>query len=291
MQLRLGHGTIQKLTLVADIKTVKMLAKLYQAALSGNSETSSEENSKIKSFTTQERIYAAQHLAKLVGHSVMQEEVKWKIEILASILSLTLFEMKQPHGPIKLTPQPLSNDAKSETKEIFFRALDVKAKNFEAMCTILTSTLDYANDLMKDSQIATPLYPLEENTKKVWKKIHKTVKKLEKENRKESKVFQLLFTHMGFQLFLDPEGAQEIINDLYICNEESEKSNVSNSDDGPNWVEVVVDSLISLMSQTSGSRPLLTALLITGPQFRNGAHWGSFHYQPYAQAKAFSICK
>jgi len=54
---------------------------------------------------------------------------------------------------------------------------------------------------------------------------------------------------MGFQLFLDPEGAQEIINDLYICAEESEKSAKSKNEDEPKWVEVVVDSLISLMSQ------------------------------------------
>ena len=52
----------------------------------------------------------------------MQEEVKWKIEILTAILSLTLFEMKQCHGPLKEIPQALSHSAKAETKEIFFRA-------------------------------------------------------------------------------------------------------------------------------------------------------------------------
>ena len=226
-----------------------MLAKLYLEALIGNDKTSSDEPKNAKIFTAQDRIYAAQQLAKLVGHSVMQEEVKWKIEILTAILSLTLFEMKQPHGPLKEIPQALSHSAKAETKEIFFRALDVKAKNFETMCSILTSVLEYTNDLMKNSKLALPLYPMDEDTIKVWNKVFKTVKKLKMDSKKESKVFQLLFTHMGFQLFLDPEGAQEIINDLYICAEESEKSAKSKNEDEPKWVEVVVDSLISLMSQ------------------------------------------
>jgi len=56
---------------------------------------------------------------------------------------------------------------------------------------------------------------------------------------------------MGFQLFSDPLGAQDIINDLYVCLDESEKSYTSKQmdDDEPKWVEVIVDSLLSLMSQ------------------------------------------
>ena len=239
-----GHDAIQKVLNVADIKTVKMISKLYLEALISNDKSSSHEPQNVKIFTAQERIYAAQQLAKLVGHPVMQEEMKWKIEILTAILSLTLFEMKQPHGPVKEIPQALSHSAKAETKEIFFRALDVKAKNFETMCSILTSALEYTNDLMKNTKLASPLYPMDEDTVKVWNKVFKTVKKLKMDSKKESKVFQLLFTHMGFQLFLDPEGAQEIINDLYICAEESEKSAKLNEDE-PKWVEVVVDSLIS----------------------------------------------
>ena len=226
-----------------------MIAKLYLEALIGNDKSSSDEPKNVKIFTAQERVYAAQQLAKLVGHSVMQEEVKWKIEILTAILSLTLFEMKQCHGPLKEIPQALSHSAKAETKEIFFRALDVKAKNFETMCSILTSTLEYTNDLMKNAKLASPLYPMDEGTINVWNKVFKTVMKLKMDSKKESKVFQLLFTHMGFQLFLDPVGAGEIIDDLYICAEESEKSAKSKNEDEPKWVEVVVDSLISLMSQ------------------------------------------
>ena len=246
-----GHGFIQKLTSIADAKAVKTLAKLYMEALSANSEAKSDANSPSTIFSNQERIYSAQLIAKLVGHPVMQDEMKWKVEILTGILSHTLFELKQPYGNFKRIPKPLPNDVKAETKEIFFRALDVKAKNFEAMCLILTSTLEYTNDLLSDSKIATPLYPLSDNTMSVWKKLFETVQKLGKDNKKESKVFQLLFTHMGFQLFIDPEGAQDIINDLYICAEESEKSSDKNIEDGPNWVEVVVDSLISLMSQNT----------------------------------------
>lgn len=249
----LGHGTVQKLTSVAEPKTVKMLAKLYQDALCGNSDVNcSKPTAKLSASATNARIYAAHQLAKLVGHPVMQEEIKWKIEVLSAILSLTLFEMKQPYGPIKTTPMPLSSEAKKETKEIFFRALDVKAKGFEAMCTILTSTLEYTDKLLKEKDIARPLYSFDESSDKAWKKIVKTVQKLgATESKKESKVFQLLFTHMGFQLFSDPLGAQDIINDLYICLDESEKAYTSKQvdDDEPKWVEVIVDSLLSLMSQ------------------------------------------
>ena len=232
-----------------------MVGKLYQNALAGTTTNASIESQPGHVFTGQskERTYAAHQLAKLVGHPIMQEEVQWKIEVLNVILSLTLFELKQPYGPINISPLPLSYEAKNETKEIFFRALDVKAKNFETMCSILTATLDYATKLLQNQEIATPLYPFDENNTKVWEKLVKTVRKLAAaESKKEDKVFQLLFTHMGFQLFSDPVGAQDIIKDLYICLEESKKSSRSNNDNDaeePKWVEVVVDSLLSLMSQ------------------------------------------
>lgn len=235
---------------MADIKSVKMLAKLYQDALSGNAIMASKEDHKKGAYTGQERIYAAHQLAKLVGHPIMHDEMKWKIEVLSCVLSLTLFQMKQAHGPIKVIPQPLSQESKNETKDIFLRALDVKAKSFEAMCSILTATLHYTDSLLKNNEIASPLYPFDEKINKVWKKIVKTVKQLAAESKKEGQVFQLLFTHMGFQLFSDPEGAQDIIQDLYICLEESQKTSSSEGDEEkPKWVEVVVDSLLSLMSQ------------------------------------------
>ena len=187
---------------MADIKSVKMLAKLYQDALSGNAVMASKEDHKKGAYTGQERIYAAHQLAKLVGHPIMQDEMKWKIEVLSCVLSLTLFQMKQAHGPIKVIPQPLSQESKNETKDIFLRALDVKAKSFEAMCSILTATLHYTDSLLKNNEIASPLYPFDEKINKVWKKIVKTVKQLAAESKKEGQVFQLLFTHMGFQLFI-----------------------------------------------------------------------------------------
>ena len=219
-----------------------MLAKLYQDVLSGTGTKNSNE-----------RIYAAQQLAKLPGLPVMQDELEWKSKILSSIVGHTLFEMKQTYGPIKSIPTPLSEDAKKKTKEIFLRAVDIKAKTFEDMCLVLTKTLNFTDHLLKNKPIAVPLYAFNKDTHKSWTKIVNTVNELgSTERNKEKMVFQLLFTHMAFQLFFDPEGTHDIMEDLYICLEESRKSsksNYNNEEEKPKWVEVLVDALLSLMSQ------------------------------------------
>ncbi len=64
--------------------------------------------------------------------------------------------------------------------------------------------------------------------------------------RKEDVVFQMLFVHVGFQIFSDPKMAQEVLEELHICYQKSngKKKRKSLSNAEPEWIEVVVDLLV-----------------------------------------------
>ena len=79
--------------------------------------------------------------------------------------------------------------------------------------------------------------------------------------RKEEMVFQVLFLQMGFQLLTDPDMAIDMLEELKQCHvkskqkllqkkkKKSKKAATAEGDEEPEWVEVVVDLLISLQSQ------------------------------------------
>lgn len=108
-------------------------------------------------FNAQERVYAGHQLAKLVAHPSTSVDLDWKAETICFLLSVTQFELKKPHGPVKIVPLPFSREAKLEVKDTFFKSLDTKAKSLEAVCTILDKVVAFAQDLMENKAVAEPL--------------------------------------------------------------------------------------------------------------------------------------
>lgn len=71
-------------------------------------------------------------------------------------------------------------------------------------------------------------------------------------------IFHTIYLHMGLQLFSDPEMAIMSINELHSCYErlnkkskKHKKPDTSLMEEEPEWVEVVVDLLLSLLSRNN----------------------------------------
>ena len=64
--------------------------------------------------------------------------------ILNFLLASTLFNLKKPFETVTKAPLAFSKELQKETKDVFFKAMDLKAKNFEAMCRILIGTMEFA---------------------------------------------------------------------------------------------------------------------------------------------------
>jgi len=100
--------------------------------------------------------------------------------------------------------------------------------------------------------------PLNDAAADAWKRVTDLIEKLEK-NTKHSEalpIFHTMNLHMGLQLFSDPEIAIMSINELQCCYErlskkskKHKKLNNTVTEEEPEWVEVVVDLLLSLLSK------------------------------------------
>lgn len=145
----------------------------------------------------------------------------------------------------------------AHNKESFYRALDTKLESLGDLRTVLTSLVAYINETVFESSQVKLRTPLDDATKEAWVKMQKLVKKLQKDSKvgeKINAVFHIMDLHMGLQLFSDPEMAISAINELHSCYDhlrEKKKRRSTVADDEPEWVEVVVDLLLSLLSRQS----------------------------------------
>ena len=234
-----GNVVQQIIAKASDFAVVEFAAEIFQKAAKGGEDA-----------TQQDRVFSLQQLAKLVGHSLAKDKVEWKITVINFILSTTLFEDKE--GVI----QPFSRETRIEVKEVLFKAVDFKSNSdLDTSVQILSKVVRYADSLLKHGQ---PLWPFNKDCRRTWDAMLKDIADIEAKRKvgefgKELKVFELLFFHMGLQLFSDSEMAVETFSELRECYSRA-KSKPQNrrkrkTSQEPNWVEVVIDLLISLQSR------------------------------------------
>ncbi|XP_040578804.1 myb-binding protein 1A [Lepeophtheirus salmonis] len=232
-----GGSLIVRLSAVCSPMSIKSLGEIYKTAAEGGKK-------KNQQLTFHERLFAIQQFAKLTSHSSLTGEVEWKIESLQFLLSNVIFQNKKT--------TPWNSATRIQAKNAFFKGLDIKEKSFGNTCKVLKETLLFANNKLGPKSDA-----LSSENKKVWMKMTAVVKSISYESDKKLSVFLILFAHMGFQLFHQPEMAVEALKDLHICYEKAcgeIKTSVKVSlgdeeNDEPIWTEVIVDLLLSLLSQ------------------------------------------
>ena len=117
---------------------VKATAEHFKVALAGHGSGDNH------IFTTQERIYSAHQLSKLISHPATQSDLAWKQGVLNFLLASTLFNLKMPFESVTKAPLAFSKELQKQTADVFFKAMDLKAQNFEAMCEILCGTMEFA---------------------------------------------------------------------------------------------------------------------------------------------------
>ena len=248
-----GGNVVRQLIAFSSKESIQHVGVLYRRAIMGQPDSGQERNS-------MERVYAAHQLAKLVSHSAMQDDLEWKVETLNFLLMCTLFDVKSEIPPLTSVPLPFSREAKLEIKDVFFKALDFKAKNIEGMSTVLRKVANFADGLFSQ---ASMIKPFGLDAKKSWRQAMKDIDAISDGNKKENQVFQLLYLHMAFQLMSEPDMAKETLADLRECYQRScrkgdktkkkkKKSSAAASreeEEEPQWVEVVIDLLLSLLSQ------------------------------------------
>ena len=244
IEKKTGTKIIQMLTSHMDTDGIKKLAKLYHE-IAANSKPKEKKDDLTQSWTNAERIYAAQLLTRLLGHPAVNAEHKWRFEQLKFLFNLGLCNTN--NIGVELAPQ---------FKESFYRALDHKLPKLSDLGTVLGDLIRHLNEEIFINKTSTLRTPLTEPAIEAWKQIMNFIEKAEAEpkNKNAVLVFYIMDLNMGLQLFSDPEMAVPAINEIHSCAERlsKKKSKKGNkSEEEPEWVEVIVDLLLSLLSRNS----------------------------------------
>ncbi|CDQ73702.1 unnamed protein product [Oncorhynchus mykiss] len=123
----------------------------------------------------------------------------------------------------------------------------------------------YADTLLNQPKYVKSTQPFSPEQRQAWDSMLASVGTLMKKSKKgqtpETSAFQQLFLLVGIHLFKAPEDLVDLMQDLQNCMEKAQekkskkKKAVTGSatagEDEPHWAEVVVDILLSLLSQPS----------------------------------------
>lgn len=147
----------------------------------------------------------------------------------------------------------------AQFKETFYHALDHKLPRLNDLRSILSELVHFVNINLKEQTLKLR-NPLTNEVKNSWEKVIYSIKNLENNSKKTEAVpvFHTMNLHMGLQLFSDPQMAIMAIDELQSCYErvlkQTRKHKTGSNkklNDEPEWVEVVVDLLLSFYSKNS----------------------------------------
>ncbi|XP_039612824.1 myb-binding protein 1A-like protein [Polypterus senegalus] len=122
----------------------------------------------------------------------------------------------------------------------------------------ISCLVQYANSLLNASVQVHQVRPFTEEQRSAWNRVLESVEDLRKKGNKthsaETMAFQQLFLLLGINLFKAPEESLDLLEDLHNCLAKSQQKKQKKSakeDSEPQWVDVLVDILLSLLSQPS----------------------------------------
>ncbi|XP_068980107.1 myb-binding protein 1A [Bombus flavifrons] len=248
IEKKTGTKIIQMLTGNLNLDGIKKVSKIYRGIIE-NTISRDKSNVQAESFwTNAERIYAAHLLTRLIGHPKTLMDREWRLDQLKFLFTYGLCEM--PNVGVDLAPQ---------FKETFYHALDHKLPRLNDLRSILSELVHFVNINLKEQTLKLR-NPLMNEVKDSWEKVIYSIKRLENNSRKTEAVpvFHTMNLHMGLQLFSDPQMAIMAIDELQSCYErvlkQTKKHKTGSNkklNDEPEWVEVVVDLLLSFYSKNS----------------------------------------
>jgi len=191
-----------------------------------------------------ERIYSALMLAKLVAHPTAIDDLEWRTNILNILFKHTVVNDSRSDD----TFPPLSKDAKHQLKEVFYRGLDGNCKTLADNIILSYNCMTNAIKLEPEGDC------FKDDAKQSWTKIVKLVSSLDKKwkknkDNKETGMFLMLFSHIGLQLFFQPDMAMDVLSELIQLQSNWSKAKSSEKEGEPASLEVVVEIMLSLLAQ------------------------------------------
>ncbi|XP_036339003.1 myb-binding protein 1A [Rhagoletis pomonella] len=238
-----------------------------------------------------ERMNAGYVLQHLLAHKSMRQEYDWREQQLRFLLTCGIFYVNESADICKKeSASTFSNDFGEQCKNMFFTSMQSRLVDLQQEKQLLLKLVQHCNERMghKHALKYFRIKQYDDTLHKYWQQMHTALGGSETSGKKKDKskstkatvsddklelVFQILLLNMGLQLFREPEMAGPAIEDLLKCmqrvkekhkKKQKTKESVKNSeteDEEPEWIEVVVDLFLHLLSQNATAlRNIVNAL-------------------------------
>lgn len=206
-----------------------------------------------KETSMPERIYAAQILQKILINKLVANDIDWRVKQLKFFVNFAIFKSNDGVNLVQDADLDVTvaKELTPSLKGIFFHCLEHKFSKLEDERKQLFTLVEYINEILAKKHPNKHLNRhLKDSQLSVWKKMFEQTSLPIKKNKNQLTVFHVLLLHMGLQLFNQAEVAESALNELQsvIKRVSASKKDVS---DEPEWIEVVVDLFLNLLSQNS----------------------------------------
>ncbi|XP_067295675.1 myb-binding protein 1A-like protein [Pseudorasbora parva] len=248
----------------------------------GNQESGLESDACIARF----RKWIVPRLTFIVDNHQIKKQEDLVMKMARFIFFHGFFDVKKPTPEIPETVQALSVPIDQQTRATLSSAFYSLLQGLNTMAVLGDSpeeegqnprrilgvkadgsmwiycVVQYASTLLNQGKYVQSVQTFSSEQRQGWDSMLESVEALRKKAKKSSSpehaAFQHLFLLIGMQMFKAPEESLELLNDLRTCMEKAQakkskkkKATGKSSDEEPHWVEVVVEILLSLLSQPS----------------------------------------
>ncbi|XP_038056310.1 myb-binding protein 1A-like protein isoform X2 [Patiria miniata] len=239
--------------------------------VSGSVNTGSNETPDIDSG----RQWVTIQVLSLVRNPRLQKETDWLSDCFQFLFLHAFFRVKTRSKALPncgtVLKVPVSESLRQQIAQHFYSALgvvcnlstrapvkeeDTSADPGELWVYVIVK---YAQELLNSPNVDCCV-TFQDEAQAAWNEMLSVVEKLRKKSKPGNKTqsaspaFQLLFLHVGLQMFSETQQAVDILQDLHGCYERAlsrRKSLKKKTEEEPEWVEVVTEILLSLLSKPS----------------------------------------
>ncbi|XP_075157683.1 MYB binding protein 1a [Haematobia irritans] len=260
---------------------VKEMFNIYKSIFLGNLAKNPENSS--ETWLNFERLNAGYMLQHLLQHKAVHNSYKWRVEQLKFLLTCGVFYVSDAAEICKKeSAGSFSKDFADQCKNMFYTCLQVKMTDIDKEQQSLWSLAQFCQEAFtqKHAVKCIRIAKFEDVVQKPWKLMYDAVAESEDKSNKKKKspdnklqnVFNILLLNMGLQLFREPDMATPAIDDLLKCmtktkeghkkkSKKSANTKEGQTEEEPEWIEVVVDLFLHLLSQNNSAlRNIVNAL-------------------------------
>ncbi|KAM4046399.1 myb-binding protein 1A [Anomaloglossus baeobatrachus] len=239
-----------------------------------------EQPNKNDHFLFRLRKWIIPRLVSIIDNAQVKTDESLVMDIARFILFHAFFEAKKSVSKIPETVArlsvPLDDKARSLVADAFFSLLlnlngmpvlgegphidALKEKHVVGVTADgslwIHCMVRYADMLLSEGKVVHAVKPFSEEQKDAWARMLQQVEDLQKKAKKSSSMelssYQQLLLLVGIHLLKTADESVELLNDIHNCLEKAlSKKSKKKASDEPEWVEVMVEILLSLFSQPS----------------------------------------